>query len=102
MGINWRIWVDTEAVDDIIYLRKGENSMELTMNMGAFELLSFEDALSIDGGINWDRVFGGTTVYLGATMAICAMTGPIGWGVAATYLATCAAAGAYIGYGLAT
>ena len=50
----------------------------------------------IEGGVNSDRVFGGTTVYLGATMALCATTGPIGWGVGAAYLATCAASGAYI------
>ena len=67
-----------------------------------FSELSYSEAMETDGGVNWDRVFGGTTVYLGATMAICAMSGPIGWGVGATYLATCAASGAYIGYGLVT
>jgi len=76
--------------------------MTLNMNANAFAPLTFDELMEIDGGANWDRVFGGTTVYLGATMALCAMTGPIGWGVAITYWATCAAAGAYIGYGLAT
>lgn len=55
----------------------------------------------IEGGVNWDRVFGGTTVYLGATMALCATTGPIGWGAVA-YWGLSAASGAYIGYGLAS
>lgn len=76
--------------------------MILSMNVDAFTPLTLDDVMEIDGGVNWDRVFGGTTVYLGATMAICSMTGPIGWGVGVTYLATCAVSGAYIGYGLAS
>ena len=40
--------------------------------------------------------FAGATVYGDATMAVCMATGPIGWGVGAAYLTTCAASGAYI------
>ncbi|EHJ51991.1 hypothetical protein STRMA_1108 [Streptococcus macacae NCTC 11558] len=35
-------------------------------------------------------------------MRICAVTGPIGWGLGAAYLLTSAAAGGMIGYGAAT
>ena len=76
--------------------------MELAMNMGAFEALDNSELFAVDGGVNWDRVFGGSVAYLAATAGLCALSGPIGWGVAACYLATCAASGAYIGYGLCT
>ncbi|BBK79529.1 hypothetical protein I6L88_00395 [Streptococcus mutans] len=55
----------------------------------------------IEGGVNWDRVFAGATVYGAATMAVCMATGPIGWGAVA-YWGLSAASGAYIGYGLAS
>lgn len=76
--------------------------MEMIIHMDSFTPLSTNEILEIDGGINWDRVFGGVTVYLTATMAICTMTTPIGWGLGATYLAISAVAGAYTGYGLVT
>ena len=67
-----------------------------------FELMDTEMLASNEGGVNWDRVFGGATVYGAATMAVCMATGPIGWGAGAAYLGLCAASGAYIGYGLAS
>ncbi|MGT2802090.1 hypothetical protein [Streptococcus henryi] len=67
-----------------------------------FVMLTEEDLMTIEAGANWDRVFGGASVYLGATMAVAMATNPIGWTAGAAYLATCAASGAYIGYGLAT
>lgn len=45
--------------------------MEMPLDMNLFASVSYDELLEIDGGINWDRVFGGVTVYLGATMAIC-------------------------------
>ena len=56
----------------------------------------------IDGGINWDRVFGGVSLCLGSTLTLvaAATTGPIGMGVVGVYWATCGVSGAYIGYGL--
>ena len=74
----------------------------MTLNTGSFAMLSCDEMFAVDGGINWDRIFGGVTVYLGATMALLAITSPIGWGMGAAYLATCACSGAYIGYGFAT
>ncbi|AMF86526.1 hypothetical protein D3854_08220 [Streptococcus mutans] len=52
--------------------------------------------IEVEGGVNWERVFAGATVYGDATMAVCMATGPIGWGVGVAYLTTCAASGAYI------
>lgn len=40
------------------------------------------------------------TVYFEPTLAIAIVTGLIGIGAATAYLGTCAASGAYIGYGL--
>ena len=54
--------------------------MEMTLNIGMFTPLSSNEVLEIDGGINWDRVFNGATVYLGATLTLFALSGPIGWG----------------------
>ena len=76
--------------------------MEMTLNIGMFAPLSSNEVLEIDGGINWDRVFNGATVYLGATMTLFSLSGPIGWGVGATYIAICATSSTYICYGLAT
>lgn len=76
--------------------------MEMALSVEAFEELNFGELLEVDGGVNWDRVYQGTTVYLAATMAFAGMTGPIGWGVVASYWAICAASGAYVGYGLAS
>lgn len=67
-----------------------------------FELMDADMLASIEGGVNWDRVFAGATVYGAATMAVCMATGPIGWGAAAAYWGLSAASGAMIGYGLAT
>lgn len=78
---------------------------ELTLRfpeLAGFSELGDAELMGIDGGINWDRIFAGGTVYLGATMALISMTGPIGLGVGATYLLICAASGAYIGYGITT
>lgn len=75
--------------------------MEMVMANGFCEL-NENEMLLVDGGVNWDRVFGGTTVYLGATLAIATVSGPIGWVAGAAYLGICAASGAYVGYGLAT
>ena len=74
----------------------------LVFDTSTFMTLSQEELMEIEAGANWDRVFGGTSVYLGATMAVLMASNPIGWGAAAAYLATCAASGAYVGYGLAT
>ena len=73
----------------------------LVFDTSTFMTLSQEELMEIEAGANWDRVFEGTSVYLGATMAVLMTSTPIGWGAAA-YLATCAASGAYVGYGLAT
>lgn len=71
-----------------------------TQTIDNFTSLDFEVLSTVEGGVNWDRVYGGASVYLGATMAVAMATTPIGWGAGAAYLATCAASGAYIGYGL--
>lgn len=75
--------------------------MEMVLNNDFCEMLQ-DEMLLVDGGVNWDRVFGGTTVFLGATLAVASMSTPIGWGVAGTYWAISAASGAYVGYGLAS
>lgn len=50
-GINHKLWVDTEAADDIIYtFRKGEYSMEMTMNMRAFRQMDDCELMEVDGG----------------------------------------------------
>ena len=64
--------------------------------------LTSKHLLVLRGGVNWDRVYAGASVYGGATLAIGLASGPIGWVAATAYLGTCAASGAYIGYGLAT
>lgn len=74
----------------------------MTFDTDAFVMLTQEELMEIEAGANWDRIFGGASVYLGATMAVAMATSPIGWAAGAAYLATCAASGAYIGYGLAT
>ncbi|MGT2800003.1 bacteriocin-type signal sequence [Streptococcus marmotae] len=74
----------------------------ITFDSSVFTSLTTEELMAIEAGANWDRVFTGGSVYLGATMAVVMATNPIGWGAGAVYLATCAASGAYMGYGLAT
>nr|WP_206199015.1 hypothetical protein [Thermoanaerobacterium sp. PSU-2] len=76
--------------------------MEAVMPMNGFMELMEEDLMMIDGGVNLDRVFAGTATFLGATLAVAAMSEPIGWGVAITYWTLSAISGAYIGYGFAT
>lgn len=76
--------------------------MEMTLAMNSFELMTFEEMLLVDGGVNGDRVLAGAALYTGSTLAVCLVTGPIGWGAAVAYWGCCAVAGAYIGYGLAT
>lgn len=73
-----------------------------TQTIENFNTLDLETLASVEGGVNWDRVYAGASVYGGATLAIGLASGPIGWVAATAYLGTCAASGAYIGYGLAT
>lgn len=52
----------------------------LVFDTSTFMTLSQEELMEIEAGANWDRVFGGTSVYLGATMAVLMTSTPIGWG----------------------
>ncbi|QSZ26472.1 bacteriocin-type signal sequence [Aceticella autotrophica] len=66
------------------------------MPLNGFMELAENDLMVIDGGVNYDRVFAGTATFLGATLAVAAMSEPIGWVAIGTYLALSAASGAYI------
>ncbi|QSZ28365.1 bacteriocin-type signal sequence [Aceticella autotrophica] len=72
------------------------------MPMNGFMELTEDNLIAVDGGVNYDRVFAGFVTFAGATLAIAAMSEPIGWVAIGTYWALSAASGAYIGYGLAT
>lgn len=61
--------------------------------------LSFAEIDLIAAG-DAQEVANGVAVYGGATMALLMFTGPVGWGIGAAYLVTCAAAGVMIGEGL--
>lgn len=50
----------------------------LVFDTSTFMTLSQEELMEIEAGANWDRVFGGTSVYLGATMAVLMTSTPIG------------------------
>ncbi len=63
--------------------------------------LTFDEIDMVGGAVNWTDVGGGIAAYGGATMALLAISGPIGWGLGAAYLVTCAGAGMMIGSGLA-
>ncbi len=56
----------------------------------------------VDGGVNWDRVFAGTTAYLGVIVAIAAATSPIGLVAGAAYVGIAGASSGYIAYGFLT
>jgi hypothetical protein len=81
---------------------KREKQMETVMPMNGFMELTEDDLMVVDGGVNWDRVYAGFVTYAGATLAIAAMSEPIGWVAAGAYLGICAASGAYMEYGFAT
>ena len=74
-----------------------KNTMEMNkVNMNELNLDELEMA---NGGVNWDRVFGfswlsGMGAAAFASVAVCAMTGPIGWGALAVVAGTGAAAAA--------
>ncbi|QSZ28369.1 bacteriocin-type signal sequence [Aceticella autotrophica] len=72
------------------------------MPMNGFMELKENDLMAVDGGVNYDRIFAGFVTYAGATLAIAAMSEPIGWIAAGAYLGISAASGAYMGYGFAT
>lgn len=79
--------------------------MELVMNTNAFEVLSFDDMMSIDGGIDWGWIGSGVAVVgTGCFAILCA---PASVFVGAAYIGTlaCSAAvgagaGMMIGQGL--
>ena len=77
--------------------------MKNTMEMKELNLNEME---TVNGGINWDRVTGaawggGSIAAAIASVTIAAMSGPIGWGVAAAALGGAAVAGAVTGGGIA-
>ena len=71
------------------------NTMELNLN----------EMETANGGINWDRVVGiswgtGTIAAAFASVAVVAISGPVGWGVAAAAIGGAAIAGAVTGGGI--
>ena len=61
--------------------------------------LNMMDMANVNGGVDWAKVFGfGWTSGMGAaalaSVAVCALSGPIGWGALAVVAGTGAAAAA--------
>ena len=67
--------------------------------------LSLDEMEMVNGGINWDRVAGiswgcGTFAAAIASVTVVAISGPIGWGIAAAAVGGAAVAGAAVGGGI--
>lgn len=80
--------------------------MEMTLEMNTFETLSFDEILLIDGGVDWQSVGAGLGIASATFIAIACAPASAFVGVAygAMLLGSAAggaAAGCYIGYGLA-
>jgi hypothetical protein len=61
--------------------------------------LNMMDMANVNGGVDWAKVFGfswtsGMGAAAIASIAVCALSGPIGWGAAAVVAGTGAAAAA--------
>lgn len=79
--------------------------MELVMNTNAFEMLSFDDMLSIDGGIDWGWIGSGVAVAGAGCFAILCAPASVFVGAAYVGALACSAAigagaGMMIGQGL--
>ncbi|EJN94348.1 bacteriocin-type signal sequence [Streptococcus ratti] len=73
-----------------------------SMAFDNFEVADSQLLSTLEAGDGVDSILSGVATYGAATMGLCAVSGPIGWGLGGAYLLTCAAAGGMIGYGAAT
>lgn len=79
----------------------------MTLNMSQFDVLTFEEMMAIDGGIDWQAIGAGLGILSATMLAVACAPASAFVGVAYVALmiggaAGGAAAGCYIGYGLAS